>query len=456
MENIPICKGECLFGKCPHKVCVKAMAQSQDAVDLHADMKILTQGNMPIMNSSKTGYGVAIDIGTTTVVVYLYDLEKMKCVSVVSRINKQASLGLDVISRIKFCGDHKDGLFKMHRAITDELNDLIEQTLKEALISAESISYAVITGNTTMLHLLASISPVSMGVLPFMPLSYFGNTINASEIDLNLGNAQCYLTPCMSAFVGGDISTALIATGFDKTQDICLLMDIGTNGEVAIGNKDFIWSTSTAAGPAFEGAHIKCGMAGVKGAINSVFAKQGKIEHTTIGNEKAQGICGSGLLDAVALMCEIEVIDETGRIDTEKNCKFVGEKDGEVVIFLTDDVYITQKDIRELQTAKAAVAAGVLSLAHCAEIKIEDVKRVYIAGGFGNYMDIHSAMAIGLLSKDFKEIISVGNAAGTGAIMTLIDDSYKENMSELCKHSKHVELGSNPYFMEKYVDCMYF
>ncbi|MEF9863879.1 MAG: ASKHA domain-containing protein [Christensenellaceae bacterium] len=408
MENIPICKGECLFGKCPHKVCVKAMAQSQDAVDFHADMKILTQGNMPIMNSSKTGYGVAIDIGTTTVVVYLYDLEKMKCVSVVSRINKQASLGLDVISRIKFCGDHKDGLFKMHRAITDELNDLIDQTLKE------------------------------------------------NEIDLNLGNAQCYLTPCMSAFVGGDISTALIATGFDKTQDICLLMDIGTNGEVAIGNKDFIWSTSTAAGPAFEGAHIKCGMAGVKGAINSVFAKQGKIEHTTIGNEKAQGICGSGLLDAVALMCEIEVIDETGRIDTEKNCKFVGEKDGEVVIFLTDDVYITQKDIRELQTAKAAVAAGVLSLAHCAEIKIEDVKRVYIAGGFGNYMDIHSAMAIGLLSKDFKEITSVGNAAGTGAIMTLIDDSYKENMSELCKHSKHVELGSNPYFMEKYVDCMYF
>lgn len=456
MERELVCRGECLFGKCPHKQCIKFLQQSGEAKELRAEMKILTEGVMPELKIGKSGYGIAVDIGTTTVVVYLYRFDDAKCLSVKSRINAQASLGLDVISRIKFCGDQPDGLKKMNDAIIKEINSLIDEAVLESGAEREEIKECVLTGNTTMLHLLSNLSPVSMGVLPFEPLSTFGTYMPAKDLGIDLGEAECYLTPCMSAFVGGDITSALLATGFAQADEICLLMDIGTNGEVAIGNKDFILSTSTAAGPAFEGAQISCGMAGVKGAVNSVEAFQGKLRTSVIGGGKAQGLCGSGLLDAIALMRDIGVIDETGRIADETKSRFIGRRDDENFVEITQGVFITQKDIRELQTAKAAVAAGVLSLVKEADIKIEDIRRVYLAGGFGNYMNQKSATQIGLLSKDFREIISVGNAAGAGAIMALFDKGYEEDMKRLCAAGKHVELGSNPYFMEKYVECMYF
>ena len=456
MEKELVCRGECLFGKCPHKHCIKFLQQNAEAKDLRAEMKILTKGVMPELKAGKKGYGIAADIGTTTVVVYLYRFDNAKCLSVRSRINAQASLGLDVISRIKFCGDQPDGLKKMNDAIIRELNSLIGEALEESGAAADEIAECVLTGNTTMLHLLANLSPVSMGVLPFEPLSTFGCREGAQTLGIDLPEAECYLTPCMSAFVGGDITSALLATGFANADDICLLMDIGTNGEVAIGNRDFILSTSTAAGPAFEGAQISCGMAGVKGAVNRVEALQGKLFTSVIGGGEAQGLCGSGLLDTIALMRNIGVIDETGRIADETKSRFIGERGGENVILVTDNVFITQKDIRELQTAKAAVAAGVLSLVKEADMQVKDIKRVYLAGGFGNYMNQGSATEIGLLSKDFNEIVSVGNAAGAGAVMALFDRSCEADMDHLCAVGKHVELGSNPYFMEKYVECMYF
>ncbi|MEG1472599.1 MAG: ASKHA domain-containing protein [Christensenella sp.] len=456
MNKELVCKGECLFGKCPHKHCIKFLQQDADAKDIRAEMKILTKGVMPKLKTDKKGCGFAVDIGTTTVVVYLYNFDDAKCLSVKSRINAQASLGLDVISRIKFCTDSENGLQKMNDAIVRELNSLMDEALQDSGIVRDMINSCVITGNTTMLHLLAKVSPVSMGVLPFEPLSTFGCYIQAKELGIDLPQAECYLTPCMSAFVGGDITSALLATGFAAAEDICLLMDIGTNGEVAIGNKDFILSTSTAAGPAFEGAQISCGMAGVNGAVNSVEALQGKLKTTVVGGGVAQGLCGSGLLDAIALMCDIGVIDETGRIDDESGSRFVGEIEGEPIILIAENVFITQKDIRELQTAKAAVAAGVLSLVKEANMSISDIKRVYIAGGFGNYMNQRSATRIGLLSDDFNEIVSVGNAAGAGASMALFNAQYEADMKHICAVGKHVELGSNPYFMEKYVDSMYF
>ena len=456
MSSEKVCRGECLFGKCPHEHCIKFSQQNVEASDLRAEMNILTRGVMPGLKPGKSGFGVAVDIGTTTVVVYLYDLASAKCLNIKSRINAQASLGVDVISRIQFCRDQPDGLKKMNTAIVKELNELVTDALKEAGLAPAEVGECVITGNTTMLHLLANLSPVSMGVLPFKPLSTFGKVMPGKTLGLVLEEAECYLTPCMSAFVGGDITSALLATGFAQSGEICLLMDIGTNGEVAIGNRDFILSTSTATGPAFEGAHISCGMAGVKGAINAVSALQGKLSMSIIGGGKPLGLCGSGLLDAVALMRRAGVIDETGRIADETGSRFVEERDGEFVITITDDIFISQKDIRELQTAKAAIAAGVLSLVREADMEISNISRVYLAGGFGNYMDQQSAQEIGLLSSEFKEIITVGNAAGAGAIMALFDAKCRKEMEQLRAVGKHVELGSNPYFMEKYVDCMYF
>ncbi len=452
-----VCRGECLFGKCPHKHCIKFLQQQNtQAADIRAEMNILTQGVMPELKPNGAGYAIAVDIGTTTVVVYLYDLKSAKCMNIKSRINAQTSLGLDVISRIQFCRDQEDGLQKMNFAIVNELNSLMGEAMEEQGIGAREIKKCVITGNTTMLHLLANLSPVSMGVLPFEPLSTFGKMFTGEELGLVLEKTECYLTPCMSAFVGGDITSALLATGFAEREEICLLMDIGTNGEVAIGNKDFLLSTSTAAGPAFEGAHISCGMAGVKGAINTVNVFAGKLSAGVIGGGEPQGLCGSGLLDTVALMKATGLIDETGRIADETGNRLIQERDGEFVIMITDQVFLSQKDIRELQTAKAAIAAGVLSLVKEADMQIEDISCVYLAGGFGNYMSRESAQQIGLLSENFRKIVTVGNAAGAGAVMTLFDERHMERMEQLCRSGRHVELGSNPYFMEKYVDCMYF
>ncbi len=451
-----VCTGACIFGKCPHKKCIKFLNKEKTAVQIKTGMNILTTGDMPNITPDKQGLGLAIDIGTTTVVVYLYQIENCKCMRTSSRINAQVSLAVDVISRIKYCTDNPNGLEKLNEAIIVELNSLIKEVLED--VSADEIKHMVITGNTTMLHLLQKLSPVSMGHTPFEPESYFGNTLKATELGLELSNAECYLSPCISAFVGGDITSATIAADIQNSEDICLLMDIGTNGEVILGNKDFMLSTSTAAGPAFEGSQITCGMAGVKGAINVVDVLDGKLITSVIGEVKPIGLCGSGLLDAISLMLDLGVIDETGRINQAEEFGDLVKKgpDG-ISIYITDEVFIAQKDIRELQTAKSAVAAGVKCLIKESGYTVDDIKKVYIAGGFGNYMNKESALKIGLLSKEFADkTVSIGNAAGSGASMALLNNDYKTATEKISKLAKPVELGGNPYFMEKYVECMYF
>ncbi len=459
-DKTPVCTGACLFGKCPNKVCVRYL-QKKNAVQLKADMNILTDSVLPEIKSDKKGFGIAVDIGTTTVVAYLFDCESVKPAGVSSRLNSQASIGIDVISRIKYCSEQEEGLSVLNEAIITQVNSMAGGLCEQAGIEINEIKHMVFTGNTTMLHLLAKLSPVSMGVLPFEPASYFGDFYKASELGLDVP-AKAYLTPCVSAFVGGDITTAILASGMFKGDELCALMDIGTNGEVAIGNKNGILATSTAAGPAFEGAHIRHGMAGVPGAINSVYVYKGSIETTTIGDKPAKGICGSGLLDAVALMIDVGLVDETGRISeasevNEAIRKYIVQEDGMAGIEVCEGITITQKDIREMQTAKAAVAAGLKSLVHHAGRDVSDLEKVYLAGGFGNFMDADSAVKVGLLPKQVQgKIYPIGNAAGTGAIMALLNDKYKEECEKIARASKHVELGHNPYFMEQYVDNMYF
>ncbi len=418
--------------------------------------EIMTHGVMPEMISDKTGYGIAADIGTTTMVVYLYDMKTRKCLSTQSRMNAQVQYGSDVISRIQYCDEQQDGLRVLQRTVVDELNQMIKEACAAVGILAQDVCYGVVTGNTTMLHLLAGLSPETMGVLPFKPLSYFGETVEMSMLGIfAAADAVCYLPPCMSAFVGGDISCALLPADFLEGQEVCLLMDIGTNGELVVGNREFVYSTSTAAGPAFEGAHIKYGMAGVKGAVSRVYENAGHIKTGVIGNVRARGICGSGLLDAIALLRQENVIDETGRI-TKTHQEWQCVYDGQDAIKIADDVLITQQDIREVQMAKAAIAAGVKALLNSAKMTCSDIKRVYLAGGFGNYMNQRSARAIGLLPVGLNDVVNIGNAAGTGAVMTLLNDSCREKMQQACNRARHIELGHNPYFMEKYMEEMCF
>lgn len=457
-----VCTGACIFGKCPFPECVKYQQAKRDAVQLKTDMRILTESLLPIIEPDKTGSGIAVDIGTTTVVAYLYNLGTCANLGVQSTINPQVTLGVDVISRIKFCGDQPDGLKKMQSAIAVCLNGLFERLLTAAGLQNTDISRIVLTGNTTMLHLAAGISPVTMGYSPFEPASLFGLTEQAAKYGLNAPNADAYLVPCISSFVGGDITSAILASGLAAGEEMCLLMDIGTNGEVALGNKNSIWATSTAAGPAFEGAEITRGMAGVPGAVNSVFLQNGKIEYTVIGGGSAKGVCGSGILDLVAIAVQTGLMDETGRIlaadeAPEGARKYLREVGGQSAVYVDENVYLTQKDIRQIQTAKAAMAAGVLALANSAGIGLADIKNVYIAGGFGNFMDKESAVRVGLLHKELEgKIKSIGNAAGSGSIMALLNEGYKRESERIANLGSHVELGGDAFFMEKYVDCMFF
>lgn len=458
-QKIYPCTGACLFGKCPNKTCVRHLQSERDAVQLKAYMNILTEGALPEVKSDKRGLGVAVDIGTTTIVAYLYDCGSAARLGVASRINSQATIGVDVISRIKYCSDFEKGLEILNKAVVTDINSLLEELTKGRGIDINDIEHIVVTGNTTMLHLLAKLSPVSMGALPFEPESLFGSYYGSAELGLSATRAKAYLTPCISAFVGGDITTAILASGLYRGEELCALLDIGTNGEVALGNKDILYVTSTAAGPAFEGAQISCGMAGVPGAINRVYPHNGVIETATIGEKKARGICGSGLLDAAALMVSTGLVDETGRIADadETSGRYIVESDGQPGVEICPGVVITQKDIREIQTAKAAIAAGLEALLSHAGRTIEDVSSVYLAGGFGNFMDAASAIKIGLLPRQAAgRIQAIGNAAGTGAIMALLSDEYKNICETIAKTGRHVELGSNPVFFERYIENMYF
>jgi len=456
------CTGACLFGKCPFEKCIKYEQRKKQAVQIKTDMQILTSCNIQHIAGEKQGYGIAVDIGTTTVVAFLYDLASCTQLGIASRINAQVTLGTDVISRIKYCMDIEDGLNDMNEAIIKELNSLTEELLSQAKLETADISHMVVTGNTTMLHLFANMSPTAMGVAPFVPGSTFGYSAKASELGLIVKEADVYLTDCISAFVGGDITTAILASGMFESEDLCLLLDIGTNGEVALGNKNGIRGTSTAAGPAFEGAQLSHGMASVKGAINSVYVLKGEIEFTTIGDTEPKGICGSGVVDALAVALRAGLVDETGRIKdadevVEPLRKYLTEENGMSALKIAGDIVITQKDIRELQTAKAAIAAGVLALLHDAGEELGSVKKLFLAGGFGNYMVPENAVTIGLLPKETADRIeTIGNAAGAGAVMVLLSETYKKQCKAIKRAGQHVNLENNPFFMDKYVDCMMF
>ncbi|MEA4853510.1 MAG: ASKHA domain-containing protein [Christensenella sp.] len=419
-------------------------------------MEILTK--IKKVESIKTmetdGYGIAVDLGTTTIVMYLYNLGDGSFRAVAARPNYQAAAGADVITRIQYCIEHEAGLEKLHTMVVNELSEMMDEVCMQAGIGKDRLSAAVIVGNTTMMHLLCSLSPVSMGKLPFQPLSKFGETISMCSLGSCFPEIPCYLAPCFSAFVGGDISAALVAVGMQDTNEICMLLDIGTNGEIALGNGAFVYTTSTAAGPAFEGAHIACGMSGVTGAVSGVTLLDNKLSLEVIGDGEAKGICGSGLLDAIACFRTLGLIDETGRI-IETMSPYMARNEGETCLRLSEKVFITQQDIREVQMAKAAIAAGTLALLKSAKMKPEDISCVYIAGGFGNYMKVKSAQQIGLLPQKLGGIVSAGNAAGSGAVMALLDNCYQEQMEHICRIGRHIELGHNPYFMEKYVEGMY-
>ncbi len=404
--------------------------------------QIVTDGALPEFEIKPTfsNYGIAIDIGTTTLAARLYDSDaNMLCEA--SRLNPQSQWGADVISRIEAALDGKASL--LANAIRNALNSIIcELTGK---IDANHVDGVVITGNTVMLSLLTEQSVEPFSHAPFDVKRLFGETFTAHQLSLSVlqPNTLIYLPPCISAFVGADTTCAILSSELCK-GDSAMLADIGTNGEMAIWHKGKLTVCSTAAGPAFEGVGISMGMQGVTGAIDKVMLEGGELKSHVIGDKEPIGICGSGLIDAVACMLEQKILDESGFLEDD-------------LFVIRNSVSLNQKDIRMLQLAKSAICAGILTLLENQNIKPADIFTLYIAGGFGNYLNKESAVKIGLLPKKLAESShTVGNSALGGAAMLLLNSNMKAIAESISQNADVLDLSSNSVFSEHYITGMLF
>lgn len=380
-------------------------------------------------------YGAALDIGTTTIVLQLYDLRTGQMLGAASVLNPQTAFAADVIGRID-AALHGHGE-TLRLQVEGAVLMLLASACAQGGISTADVEALVITGNTTMLYLLCGRDPSSLARAPFEADHLFGTRTS-------LLDKHAYLPPCLHAFVGADTTCALLASSLTTRSDTALLCDIGTNGEMALWHNGKLYIASTAAGPAFEGAGISCGCPSVSGAIDQVSVMNGRLHCHTIGNQPAVGVCGSGLLDAVAALLDIEAMDDTGCLEDD-------------FVELADNVTLTQADIRAVQLAKAATYAGIMTLLTAAECTADDVKTLYIAGGFGSHLNLRSAVRVGLIPEALASKVQViGNAALDGASMLLMDTSHWETVAALGENTIHVRLDGNPDFADRYVEAMLF
>ena len=405
--------------------------------------QIVADGVLPSfeLQPAFSQYGVAIDIGTTTLVGRLYNPQGA-ILSVVSNLNPQKEWGADVISRIEVALKGKDKA--LTTAIRTAINDIIFTLATQANIATTDIDGAVITGNTVMLSFLVEESVELFSHAPFEAKRLFGETLTAAELELsNLHfNTSIYLPPCISAFVGADNTCAILASELTKKTMPTMLVDIGTNGEMALWNKGKLTVCSTAAGPAFEGVGITMGMRGVEGALDKIINLNGVLQAHVIGEVEPKGICGSGLVDAVACMIDNQRLDESGFLE-------------EPPYFIQGNVKITQKDIRMFQLAKSAICAGLMTLMENDNLSALEISQLFIAGGFGSYLNMGNAAKIGLLPKGLAEHSKViGNAALAGAAMILLNKDFRIEAETLTKNAVTLELSSNSIFSDFYMTGM--
>ena len=424
-------------------------------------------GKTPLgsIDAKKPLCAMAFDIGTTTVVGYLLDVETGDTLSTVSVLNPQSKFGADVIARANYA--IQNGGEILADTIREALSSLIIEASSEAGISREQIYLVTVVGNTCMHHLFLGIPTNSLVLAPYKPVTTEALQLKAGEYGVHANeNAVLVVLPNIAGFVGADTVGGILSSNIDREEPMTLFVDIGTNGEMVLGNKKRLCSCSTAAGPAFEGALISVGMRGAKGAIDHADFSDGKVNITVIGGGEAIGVCGSGLIDIIAELVINGIVDESGRMLTKDEltdekarmlAENVGEKDGAKVFWLTKDVCITQKDVREVQLAKAAIASGIALLMRRIGVTTKEVERVMLAGAFGNYMSPKSACAIGLLPKELESrIIPVGNAAGQGAKMAALSKSEYLRSIDIGRKTEYLELAGMPEFNDVFMDNIEF
>ncbi|MCD7833504.1 MAG: ASKHA domain-containing protein [Lachnospiraceae bacterium] len=426
-------------------------AESAEWYAIHTDEKILDLRREP----GRICFA-AFDIGTTTVAVYLLDAKDGRTLAVESRLNPQVQYGADVIMRANYALEHGTEILSL--CIREAVNEMLQILAQKAAICTADIFQVSVVGNTCMHHLFLGISPASLVHAPYTPAISTRLTLRAVDYGLHVHpNAQLLMLPVIAGYVGADTCACLMVTRPDQEDNITLLLDIGTNGEMVLGNRKRLVACSTAAGPAFEGAKITCGMRGAAGAVDHVFYENGNWRYTTIGGEPAVGLCGSGLIDLVACLLRAGLIDENGRLES-------GQTDPQTFVLVPpkdsgngQGVYLTRKDVGEVQLAKAAIAAGIQLLMDELQITENDITEVRVAGAFGNYMNPASAGEIGMFPRSLVgRVRSIGNAAGEGAKLALLSQEELKISEELAHRTDFIELAALPEFQDCFVEQLGF
>lgn len=415
-------------------------------------------------------YGGAIDIGTTSVVLYVYDLKTGELIQTESLLNKQINFGADVITRILSCQEQETALEELNRCIRSTIDNLLEKCYLNHPHLRNHLYQLILCGNSTMQHLFFKLNPIALGVFPFSNITQNSILTHNVHCDLNLPDFSVIeFLPLLGGFVGADTTAVLLTLPQDEKK--YLMIDLGTNGEIAVGNTRQFYTASTACGPALEGANIECGMRASEGAIEKITLDNDAISIKVIGDTDPIGLCGSAIVDAVAVLRTAGIIDETGYLLTPDEYR---EKHpdsllvSQLALLETDDVvfyfssgkvpvFISQKDVRQIQLAKSSIFSGCMTLLKECNLTLDDIDELVLAGAFGNFIDINNALAIGLLPPmPTEKIISVGNGAGHGVQLCLLNQHENTRSKSIQAHTQQVKLADSPDFMEAYIMNMNF
>ena len=416
--------------------------------------------------SMKPAYGAAIDIGTTTVVAALLDMETGKIVDQEGGYNRQASYGADVITRIIYADENKDGLTALKTAAVATINDLLEIILKRNGLDADDIVSMVCGGNTVMTHLFLGVSPTYLRLEPYIPAAVSFPQMKAWECGIRIyPDAPVLTIPSVASYVGGDITAGLFATVPGDAEELSLFIDVGTNGELVLGNCEWLVTCSCSAGPAFEGSGVSSGMRAMEGAIDRVEIDRDTLEasYRVIGGAKPLGVCGSGLIYAISEMRDAGVIDRAGRIQTERESGRIriGQESEYLLVTKEDsgtgsDILITESDIKNLLRAKAAIFAGIRTMLAQVQMDISDISNIYIAGGFGKFINITDAVRIGMLPDlPTDKYEYVGNSCIRGAMLGLLSGEALAEMEELAGRMTYIELSVGNQFMDEFISALF-
>ena len=448
------CGGNGTCGKCRLTVNGTVVSACRTVVDRDMTVVLPKTAAHPILreessaaqltNPFQAGYLLAFDIGTTSLVCFLLDGKTGAELAKSSMLNPQRAFGADVITRIQAALQGK--LEQLTQLIRHAMTKLIEAVCDDAGIRPEEIGVVSVVGNPAMQQLFLGIAPENLSKVPFEPVLTEAEVVSCEAFLPICAKAQLMIVPDLAGYIGADTIGCLLATGFSEKDEINLLVDIGTNGELVLGNRHRMIACATAAGPALEGANIRFGMRAAEGAIDHVWLENGAVTYSVIGGGEATGICGSGLIDAIAVMLKLGLLNKRGRIQNPQRC-----------FYLTESIFLSQDDVRQLQLAKGAVHAGICMMAAQLGIELEDIQKVRLAGAFGSYMNPDNACRIGLLPEQLRERIEVvGNAAGSGAKMLACDRTLLAAAQTLSEEIEFLELASLAQFPKTFAEAMHF